>query len=83
MTASELQDHYRSVLRSGAVKMLDALIDAHPAALSRVDLGTAAGIATTGGTFSTYLSDLVRNGLAERIDGDLVATDVLMYGAHQ
>jgi hypothetical protein len=82
MTPDELQDHYRSVLRSGAVKMLDALIDAYPDPLTREELGAAADIVTTGGTFSTYLSDLVRNGLAERHDGDqILATDVLMFGA--
>jgi hypothetical protein len=81
MTPEELQGHYRSILRAGAVKMLDALIDAHPRALSKAELGQAADIAITGGTFSTYLSDLVRNGLAERHDGDIVATDVLMFGA--
>lgn len=83
MTAVELQDHYRSILRSGAVKMLDALIDAYPNSLTREDLGAAAGIATSGGTFSTYLSDLVRNGLAERVDGELVATAILMFGANR
>lgn len=81
MTPEELQDHYRSILRSGAAKMLDALIEAHPEPLSRAELGDAAGIAISGGTFSTYLGDLTRNGLAER-NGDLVtATDILMYGA--
>jgi len=81
MTAGELQDHYRSILRSGAVKMLDALLAVHPAPLTREELGAAADIATTGGTFSTYLSDLVRNGLAERVGGQVVATDLLVYGA--
>lgn len=81
MTAAELQQHYRSILRSGAAKMLDALIAAHPNALSRAELGEAADIAITGGTFSTYLGDLTRNGLAERRGGDVVATDVLMFGA--
>lgn len=81
MTAAELQDHYRSILRTGAVRMLDALIEAHPESLSRDELGQAAEMTTTGGTFTTYLSDLVRNGLAQRVEGRFVATDVLMYGA--
>jgi hypothetical protein len=83
MTAAELQDHYRSILRSGARSMLDALIDSYPTPLTREELGEAAGLATSGGTFSTYLSDLTRNGLAERIDGEIVATEVLMHGAEQ
>lgn len=81
MSARELQSHYRSILRSGAAKMLDALIDAYPTALTREELGTVADIVTTGGTFSTYLSDLIRNGLAERQGGALVATPVLMHGS--
>lgn len=83
MTAGELQDHYRSILRSGAVKMLDALIEAYPSSLTREELGAAAEIATSGGTFGTYLSDLVRNSLAEKVGGELVATQVLMFGADQ
>lgn len=81
MTPLELQQHYLRILRAGAAKMLTALIDAYPDALSREQLGDAAGLATSGGTFSTYLSDLTRNGLAERVDGGLRATSVLMHGA--
>lgn len=82
MTAEELQQHYRLILRSGATKMLDALIESWPATLTRDEVGARADLATTGGTFATYLSDLVRNGLAERdADGAYRATDVLMMGA--
>lgn len=81
MTAAELQEHYRSILRSGAAKMLDALIAVHPRGLSKDALGNAAELATTGGTFSTYLSDLTRNGLAEKRNGEIVATDILIRGA--
>lgn len=81
LSAAELQQHYRRILRSGAAKMLDALIGAYPRPLTRAELGEAAALASTGGTFSTYLSDLVRNGLADR-DGDRVtATAVLMHGS--
>jgi hypothetical protein len=81
MTADELQQHYLSVLRAGASKMLKAVIDAHPDGLTRDELGDRAEIVTTGGTFSTYLGELRRNGLVEEVDGMFVATDVLMYGA--
>lgn len=81
MTARELQDHYRGILRAGARKMLDALIDAYPNVLSREEVGAAADMSTSSGTFSTYLGELTRNGLAERTDGGLVATEVLMHGA--
>ena len=77
----ELQDHYRAVLRRGAATMLDALIDAYPRSLTKEELGAAAEITTTGGTFSTYLSDLTRNGLARKTATGIVATDILIHGA--
>ena len=77
----ELQDHYRTVLRRGAATMLDALIDAYPRNLTKEELGTAAEITTTGGTFSTYLSDLTRNGLARKTATGIIATDILIHGA--
>lgn len=82
MTPEELQEHYRSILRSGAVKMLDAIIEAYPEGLGKAEIGEAAGIAITGGTFSTYLSDLIRNGLAERRGECIVATEILIHGAY-
>lgn len=81
MTAAELQNHYRTILRAGAVKMLDALIDAYPAGFTRDQLGDAAGIVTTGGTFSTYLNELVRNQLAYKDGNWIFATEILMHGA--
>lgn len=82
MTPEELQDHYRGILRAGAARMLDAIIAAYPAGLTRDELGEAAEIATTSGTFSTYLGDLTRNGLVQRSGGEIVATEILMHGAN-
>jgi len=81
MTAGELQQHYRTILRAGAVKMLDAVMAAYPSGLSKEQIGEAAEIVTTGGTFSTYLGDLKRNGLVEQDGAEYFATDVLMKGA--
>lgn len=83
LTATELQDHYRTILRAGARAMLDALIEAYPRPLTRDELGEATGLATSGGTFSTYLGDLTRNGLAERDRDGITATEVLIHGANQ
>ncbi|HEU5223043.1 MAG TPA: helicase HerA-like domain-containing protein [Candidatus Lumbricidophila sp.] len=84
MTATELQSHYRQILRAGAARMLDAIMDVYPFAISKSELGEAVGIATSGGTFSTYLSDLTRNGLIDKqSDGLFRATDILMNGAEQ
>lgn len=81
MTPGELQDHYRSILRAGAAKMLDVLIGAYPDGFTREQLGEVAGLAVTGGTFTAYLGDLTRNGLAEKQGGIYTATDILMRGA--
>lgn len=81
MTAEELQQHYRTILRAGAVRMLDAVMAVYPQAIDRGALGEAIGMSSSSGTFSTYLSELVRNGLAERVDGGVAATDILMKGA--
>lgn len=80
MTPTELQQHYRQILRAGAVKMMDALLDAYPAGLTRGELGDAAGLTITGGTFSTYLSDLNRNKLTEHDRDCYRASDVLVNG---
>lgn len=44
-------------------------------------LADAAGIASTGGTFTTYRGELVRNSLAERGNGSITATAILMRGS--
>lgn len=58
-------------LRAGARRMLRELARYHPDGLSRVQLGSLAGIAHTGGTFSTYLGDLRRAGYITE-DGETI-----------
>lgn len=81
MTPEELQAHYRKILRAGAVRMLDVIMGAYPRIVGREPLAEAVEMSSASGTFSTYLGDLTRNGLVERVDGGFVATDVLMHGA--
>ena len=51
-------------------------------AASRTEFAKDLGLAATGGTFSTYLSRLVSNGLADRLpDGSVWASDELFPGA--
>ncbi len=69
---------YRGVLRAGARRMLDEVMAVYPNHISIAELGDAAGIAHTGGTFSTYLSDLARAGLVDREPGLVRASDLLM-----
>lgn len=82
MTATQLQQHYLGILRAGAARMLRAVIDAHPDGLTRIELADVSGVTASGGTFSTYLGDLRRNGLIEERGDQIVATDILMYGAN-
>lgn len=57
--------------------MLDILVDAYPEEVSKDDLADRLDMVVTGGTFNTYAGTLVRNGLARRADGGLVADPVL------
>lgn len=59
-------------LRAGERRMLEVLARHRPAKLTRAQLGTLAGLAAGGGTFSTYLSVLARHGLVEQ-PSELVA----------
>ncbi|WP_109771902.1 type IV secretory system conjugative DNA transfer family protein [Mycolicibacterium fortuitum] len=81
MTAQQLQRHYLDILRAGAARMLQAVIDAHPDGLAKDQLADVSGVTASGGTFSTYLGDLRRNGLIALRGDRIVATDILMYGA--
>lgn len=81
MTAAELQQHYLSILRAGAARMLTAVMQAYPGGLTREEISAAAGVTVTSGTFSTYLGELRRNGLIEQRGAQFVAREILMHGA--
>lgn len=81
MSAADLQQHYLTILRAGAGRMLRACIDAYPEGLTKQQLAERAGVAPSGGTFSTYLGELRRNGLVEQRENGVVATEILIYGA--
>jgi hypothetical protein len=83
MTGAELQQHYRSILRAGASRMLDAILGAHPGGLTREQIAAHAEISPSSGTFSTYLGELRRNGLIEARGQLFMASDVLVHGADQ
>ncbi|MBE2178902.1 MAG: ATP-binding protein [Chthoniobacterales bacterium] len=58
-TGRDLLDYWLRELGSGgASRMLTALADAYPRALTKQDLGAEAGISPGSGTFGTYLSKL-------------------------
>ena len=81
MSGDELRQHYLGILRAGAGRMLQAVIDAYPAGLSREEISVRAGIVSSSGTFSTYWGELVRNGLVVQTSSGLVASDILMRGS--
>lgn len=54
----ELANYWLGQLGGGAARILQVLIDAFPEYLDQAEIGRAAQISPTGGTFSTYLSKL-------------------------
>jgi hypothetical protein len=63
MTAAEIREMWRSKLKRGAREMLDVLVEAYPSAVVRDELALRLDMAVRGGTFTTYLGTLRRNGL--------------------
>ena len=76
-TPQELRNLWGSKLRGGARGMLDVLIERGRTGIERDSLAHTVGMAPTSGTFSTYLSNLISNGLATKSrDGLVVISDV-------
>jgi uncharacterized protein len=60
-----------SKFRAGAGNMLTELANVYPDAITKEELGNRTGMSHTGGTFTTYLGELKRNGLIE-VTGKMV-----------
>jgi len=81
LTADGLLTHWRSILRAGVRRMLDALVEARGRWLTRQEWGEAAGLEPSSGTFGSYHGELRRARLIEE-DGQRVrAADCLLGGA--
>jgi hypothetical protein len=76
-THAEVMALWRSALRAGAFNMLETIVAAGGRGMARRDIAEAVGMTATGGTFSTYLSDLRRNGLMTDQGGICRANDIL------
>lgn len=76
-THDEAMGLWRNALRAGAFGMLQAIVAAGPAGLSRQEVADAVEMQASGGTFNTYLGDLRRNGLIVERDRRCVANDIL------
>lgn len=68
---------WRKALRSGAFAMLEAIVEAGPVGIGREQLAGAVGMTAAGGTFTTYLGDLRRNGLITEESKVCRANDIL------
>lgn len=79
-TTEELVAMWSQRFRAGARAMLDVLVASYPEAMSRDDLAAAVQMSAASGTFSTYLGELQRNGLAEKRDGGIAASASLFMG---
>jgi hypothetical protein len=80
-TTEELLQLYAGTIRAGARRMVDALMQVYPTALTREDLSNEAQVALDGGTFGTYLSDLRKAGLIEDSGDEIRASELLMNPA--
>ena len=68
---------WRKALRSGAFAMLEAVVEHGRDGISRDELASVVGMTASGGTFTTYLGDLRRNGLITEQHKRCTANDIL------
>ena len=76
-THEEIMAMWRKALVSGAYRMLEVIVDAQDAGVSREALAISVDMTASGGTFGNYLSILRRNGLIAEQGGILKAADIL------
>lgn len=76
-THYEMMRQWQKALRSGAYKMLDAIVSAGTQGIEREDVADLVNMTASGGTFGTYLSDLRRNGLITVQGQNITANDIL------
>lgn len=73
----EAMRQWRRALRSGAYRMLETVVAAGHPGITREQVAESVNMAVDGGTFTTYFSDLKRNGLITERGGVAVANDIL------
>ena len=64
-------------MREGAYKILQLIVGYGVTGVERLVISEMVGMSYTSGTFSAYLSDLVRNGLVTKNGGRYVASEML------
>ena len=70
-TSEEVIAMWRDILKGGARRMFNVLVDEYPREFSKEELGEMAGLISNSGTFGTYLSMLRGNSLIE-MNGSLI-----------
>lgn len=76
-TPGEIQAMWKDKVGSGAARLLDILIERYPHSVNRAELAELANLAANAGTFSTYLSRLTSNRIAERNRDGIRASEAL------
>ena len=62
-THAEVMAMWQGSLKTGCYRLLEAVVEAGEGGISREELGEVTGFTPSGGTFTTYLGILRRNGL--------------------
>jgi len=75
-SAGAALDAKRMTKSSGVIRMLYAAGIYYPDAITRIRMGTIADMSSTSGTFGTHLSTLSSNGLIDKVNGDVVCTEL-------
>lgn len=74
-TLEDLHNAWRAVLENPHVKVMNAVIEAHPRGISKEDLGETTGYSSTSGGFNNILSRLRKLGVITK--GVIRATELL------
>ena len=76
-THDEVMQLWRGALREGAYRILLVIVDSGEDGVGKQTISDMIGMSFTSGTFSTYLGDLVRNGLVRKSDKRYIASNIL------
>jgi hypothetical protein len=76
-THEEIMDRWRRSVKKGCYDILDFVASRHHEAVTREQIADATGFTVTGGTFTTYLGILRRNGLIEVAENEVRASELL------
>lgn len=79
-THDEVMALWKGALRDGAYRILVLIVHYGSNGVDKETISEMVGMSFTGGTFNTYLGDLVRNGLVRKENKLYIANDILFPG---